>query len=121
MMPTSPSSPRRRKLSYNKLRGITLVELMVTVTVAGVLATAASVSFNEHINQSRSVEAVSMLGTMQKAASLTGVDSMGTGSDLDFTRTTFGNGNGNGNKGKGSNKDGGIDGDGNNGHGNNAD
>ncbi len=102
MMPISQIPRRRRQLSYKKLRGMTLVELMVTVSIAGVLATAATVSFREQVNKSHSVEAVAMLGTMQKAVSIAGIDAVNVDSDLNFTRTTFGKGNGKGNSGSSS-------------------
>jgi prepilin-type N-terminal cleavage/methylation domain-containing protein len=101
MMPKSQIPTRRRQVSQRQLRGMTLVELLVTVSITGILATAGTVSFREQVNKSHSVEAVAMLGSMRQAISVAGLDSVNADKDLNFARTTFGNAKSNG---KGNNK-----------------
>jgi prepilin-type N-terminal cleavage/methylation domain-containing protein len=121
MMPTSQQSPTRRKLSYKRLRGMTIIETMVTVAITGVLASAAVATFNERAHEARSVEAISMLGSMKQAITVSGLEDGASGGDLNFKSTTFGKPGASEEKSNngGGNKDGGIDGDGNRGHGNN--
>ena len=87
---------------------MTLIELMITVAIFGILAAVASVSFNKRINEAISVEAVSMLGVVKNSVILY---SGSTSSSLDLNTKTFG---------KPSGKKGGDD-DGNNGHGDEVD
>lgn len=116
MMPFSQRSSKGRRVKSSRLRGMTLVELMITVTVAGVLAALASTSFTKQIRQARSAEAVEMLGTMQKAVSVAAMQDFVSGTDLNFATNSFGKGNDKGNSDK-TNKDAELDNDGNNGHG----
>lgn len=132
-MPVVRSSSHAGYLFRRHQRGMTLVELMVTVSIAGILAATATASYTKQVNLAHSAEAVEMLGNVKNAVQVSSLD-VGRGGDLDFSKNTFGKGNaaesdadadnGTGNdsdSGKGSGKDGStggdIDGDGNNGHG----
>lgn len=54
-------APRRRKL-----RGFSLIEAMTTVSIVGILATLSTYTVRERIHESKSAEAITMLGGMKK-------------------------------------------------------
>jgi prepilin-type N-terminal cleavage/methylation domain-containing protein len=90
-----------------KSRGMTLIELMVTIAITGVLSASAAASYSEQVRASRTVEAVSFLGVVKNSIhSYAGTEDYSK--DLNFKTTSFGKPNGSD-----------IDGDGNKGHGNN--
>lgn len=115
MMPFPPKQSTRRHPKYTTRRGMTLIELMVTVSVAGILAATATTTFNNQIHQARSTEAVEMLGSMQKAVFVASAEKMVTSDGLDFSANTFGKPP---KKEKGPPAATDVDGDGDNGHGN---
>ncbi|MDP3277640.1 MAG: prepilin-type N-terminal cleavage/methylation domain-containing protein [Deltaproteobacteria bacterium] len=49
----------------SKLRGFTLIELMITVTILGVLASIAIVSFTRYTRRARTTEAYNLLGMIR--------------------------------------------------------
>ena len=61
------TSPRRPVGGRRPVRGFTLVELMITVLVLGVLAALAYPSFLDSIRRSRRAEAMSALAAVQQA------------------------------------------------------
>lgn len=64
MLPASPTSTEPRVALQ---RGFTLVELLITVAVAGVLAAIAYPSFTQYLTKSRRAEAVNGLTQIQQA------------------------------------------------------
>ncbi len=61
-MSTPWTSPLHQRPARNAERGFTLIELMITVAVVGILAAIAYPSYQEYILRSRRVEAQSLLG-----------------------------------------------------------
>lgn len=88
MMPASRKRYQGRRLSAQ--RGMTLIELMITVSVAGILASLAATSFTQQVRMARSTEAVEMLGSIKGAVQVAGTADLISGTGLDFSATTFG-------------------------------
>lgn len=124
-------SPPRALPARRGQRGFTLVEMMMSVSILGVLATLGTYSVRSHVASSKSVEALSMLGSMRAnvVTASNGLDDAGLelGRSIAFGKAvakkkTGGSSSGNGSSsssGNGGGPKNDIDGDGNHGHGNN--
>jgi len=104
-------------------RGVSLVELSVVVTITGVLATLATYSVRERVNEAHSVEAISMLGNIRTAVLAKSNDLTGSSANVLEIGGRVGGFGGPlglpGVLGGVGDKTGDSDGDGNKGHGNN--